>query len=115
VLTCAGKTFAGRVAASLLSAAGLPELIIRDLDHYAALALELARNPARLRDIRARLAHNRGTCPLFATDRFRRHLESAYILLRERCRRQETPAAFSVLPVDHATRLLAAPGREDRG
>ncbi len=115
VLTCAGETFAGRVAASLLNAAGLPELITRDLDHYAALALELARNPARLRDIRARLAHNRGTCPLFATDRFRRHLESAYILLWERCRRQETPAAFSVLPVDHATRLLAAPGREDRG
>ncbi len=115
VLTCAGETFAGRVAASLLSAAGLPELITQDLDHYAALALELARNPARLREIRARLAHNRGTCPLFATDRFRRHLESAYVILWERCRRQETPAAFSVLPVDHAIRPLAAPDREDRG
>ncbi|MFP5415091.1 MAG: hypothetical protein ACLGG1_08790, partial [Gammaproteobacteria bacterium] len=98
VVTCAGKTFAGRVAASLLSAAGLPELITRDLDHYAALALELAHNPARLREIRARLAHNRGTCPLFATDRFRRHLESGYITLRERNRRGETPAPFSVVP-----------------
>ncbi len=115
VLTCAGTTFAGRVAASLLSAAGLPELITRDLDHYAALALELARNPARLRDIRARLAHNRDTCPLFATDRFRRHLESAYTILWERGRRQEPPAAFSVLPVDHATRPVATPGSEDRG
>jgi predicted O-linked N-acetylglucosamine transferase (SPINDLY family) len=98
VLTCAGKTFAGRVAASLLSAAGLPELITRDLDHYAALALELAHNPARLREIRARLAHNRGTCPLFATDRFRRHLESGYITLWERSQRGETPAPFSVVP-----------------
>lgn len=102
VLTCAGNTFVGRVAASLLSAVGLPELIARDLDSYAALALELARHPERLREIRARLARNRGTCPLFATDRFRRHLESAYIVLRERSQRGETPTPFSVVPLRDA-------------
>ncbi|TAL04123.1 MAG: hypothetical protein EPO03_10490, partial [Porticoccaceae bacterium] len=97
VLTCAGETFAGRVAASLLDAVGLPELITHDLDRYAALALALARHPERLREIRTRLARNRGTCPLFATDRFRRHLESAYVTLWERLRRGEMPATFSVM------------------
>ena len=99
VLTCPGNTFAGRVAASLLSAVGLNELIAGDLDAYVALALELARDPGRLREIRARLARNRGTCPLFATDRFARHLETAYLTLRERSQRGEPPASFSVVPL----------------
>jgi len=99
VLTCTGETFAGRVAASLLDAVGLSELITHDLDRYAALALALARHPERLREIRTRLARNRDICPLFATDRFRRHLESAYIVLRERSQRGETPAPFSVVPL----------------
>ena len=98
VLTCAGNTFAGRVAASLLPAVGLPELITRDHVSYAALALALARDPGRLAALRARLARNRDCHPLFATDRFRRHLEAAYVTLRERQRRGEPPAAFSVVP-----------------
>ncbi|HKA38896.1 MAG TPA: tetratricopeptide repeat protein [Burkholderiales bacterium] len=99
VLTCLGTTFAGRVAASLLSAAGLPELITRSLPEYEALALELATHPARLADLRARLARNRATCPLFDTNRFRRHIESAYITMWERQQRGAAPASFSVQPV----------------
>lgn len=98
VLTCAGRTFAGRVAASLLHAVGLPELITRDHAGYAALALALARDPGRLAALRTRLAQQRTSSPLFGTDRFRRHLEAAYVTLRERQRRGEPPAAFSVVP-----------------
>src|SRR4029077_19044540 len=59
VLTCLGATFAGRVAASLLSAVGLEELITQSLDEYESLALSLARDPVRLAEIRAKLARNR--------------------------------------------------------
>src|SRR4029077_9311545 len=52
VLTCLGSTFAGRVAASLLTAVGLPELIASSLEEYEARALELARNPNMLTDLR---------------------------------------------------------------
>ncbi|MEX2199725.1 MAG: tetratricopeptide repeat protein [Burkholderiales bacterium] len=83
LLTCAGGTFAGRVAGSLLRAIGLPELVTRSLAEYEALALQLATNPARLSALRARLAANRMTAPLFDTDRFRRHLESAYLRMLE--------------------------------
>lgn len=78
LLTCAGGTFAGRVAGSLLHAAGLPELVTQSLIDYEALALQLARDPRRLAELRQRLAVARGTAPLFDTDRFRRHLEAAY-------------------------------------
>ncbi len=79
LLTCTGNTFAGRVAGSLLHAIGLPELVTRSLAEYEALALQLAANPGRLSALRARLAANRMTAPLFDTDRFRRHLEAAYL------------------------------------
>ena len=99
LLTCMGSTFAGRVAASLLHAVGLPELVTETLDDYAARALELARTPGELVGIRARLARNRTAYPLFDTERFRRHVESAYITMWERCQRGEPPAGFAVAPV----------------
>ena len=64
VLTCLGTTFAGRVASSLLKAVGLPELITDSLQDYEALALKLAREPAALASIKAKLAANRATMPL---------------------------------------------------
>src|ERR1700687_5238772 len=67
LLTCAGTTFAGRVAASLLHAAGVPELITRSLEEYEALALKLATEPSLLQSIRCKLANNRLACPLFDT------------------------------------------------
>ena len=77
VLTCQGESFCGRVGASLLSAAGLPELIADDIAAYEALALSLARDPEKLGAIRAVLQS--GQSALFDTDRFRRNFEAALI------------------------------------
>jgi predicted O-linked N-acetylglucosamine transferase (SPINDLY family) len=79
LLTCSGSTFAARVAGSLLSAAGLPELITYSLEEYEARALHLLRNPADLAGIRAKLARNRETMALFDTPAFARTLEAAYL------------------------------------
>jgi predicted O-linked N-acetylglucosamine transferase (SPINDLY family) len=98
VLTCPGEAFASRMAASLLNAIGLPELITNSLEEYESLALELARNSQRLADIKSKLARNRGTYPLFDTDRFRRHIEAAYVTMWERYQRGEPPASFTVEP-----------------
>jgi predicted O-linked N-acetylglucosamine transferase (SPINDLY family) len=96
LLTRQGHAFAGRVAASLLGAVGLPELITGDWAAYEALALRLAREPARLRGLRDRLAQNRATHPLFDTDRFRRHIESAYRQMWEIAERGGAPRHFAV-------------------
>jgi predicted O-linked N-acetylglucosamine transferase (SPINDLY family) len=76
-LTCRGTSFCGRVGASLLSAAGLPELIADDMTAYEALALSLARDPEKLGAIRAALQSRQSA--LFDTDRFRRNFEAALI------------------------------------
>jgi hypothetical protein len=75
VLTCLGKTFAGRVAASLVNAVGLPELATQSLEEYEAPALKLARESALLSAYRERLEENRRTVPLFDADRFCAHLK----------------------------------------
>jgi predicted O-linked N-acetylglucosamine transferase (SPINDLY family) len=87
VLTCKGSNFAGRVAASLLEAAGLPELIAESLDAYEATALRLADDCAMLAGLKARLSANHSTQPLFDTAQFTRHLETAYLHMWERYRR----------------------------
>src|SRR5205823_1527634 len=79
VLTCLGQTFAGRVAASLLNAIDLPELITHNLDAYEALALELAVSPQKLLSLRQKLAANRLIRPLFDTALFTKHIELAYM------------------------------------
>jgi len=98
VLTCIGETFAGRVAASLLTAIGLPELITRSLPEYEALALALARDERALATFRTRLADNRATAPLFDTPRFTRNLEAAYTIMTERHRQGLTPEGFGIAP-----------------
>ena len=100
VLTCVGSTFAGRVAGSLLWAIGLPELITSSLDEYEALATKIAGDPSVLEDFKAKLARNRGSWPLFASDRFRRHLERAYVEMWECFQRGDRPTGFSVDPID---------------
>ena len=75
VLTCAGDTLVSRIAGSQLHAIGLPELVARDLADYEARALRLARNPVELAAIRARLAANRRTQPLFDMARYARDFE----------------------------------------
>jgi predicted O-linked N-acetylglucosamine transferase (SPINDLY family) len=102
VLTCEGAGFAGRVAASLLRASGHPELVTGDLHEYESLGLRLATEPALLRAFRQRLEQNRSSCPLFDTDRSRRHIESAYSTMWEIHQRGESPRSFGVEPLDGA-------------
>lgn len=85
VLTQMGEGFAGRVGASLLTAAGLPELITHTPEDYEATALALAHDPGQLKALRERLAANRTTAPLFDMAKFTRGLESAYeTMLKEK-------------------------------
>ena len=98
VVTCVGGTFPGRVAASLLHAVGLPELVTASLDQYEALVLALATDRDRLAAVRRKLAANRLTHALFDTDRFRRHLEAAYATMWDIWQRGEPPRSFSVPP-----------------
>jgi protein O-GlcNAc transferase len=99
VLTCAGEAFAARMAASLLKAAGLPELITYNLEDYERVALDLALRPERLAALRARLAADRGSCALFATARYCRHLEAAYAAMQARHERGEPAAPLLIEPL----------------
>ena len=103
VVTCAGSSFAARVAGSLLHAAELPELVTDNLEDYEQLALRLARDANLLAAVKAKLARNRETCPLFDSDRFRRHIETAYELMWERYQRGEPPASFAVAEESSST------------
>ena len=96
VLTCLGHSFAGRVAASLLRAADMPELICEDLAAYEARALQLATHPEELRGLRTRLEQGRLGCALFDTDRFRRGLEQAFQVMHARQRDGMAPQGFAV-------------------
>jgi protein O-GlcNAc transferase len=96
VLTCVGGTFAGRVAASLLHAVGLPELVAGNLHDYEALALTLATNAAELTGVRAKLERNRAASPLFDADRLRRNLESAYQRMWDTLQQGEGIRGFAV-------------------
>jgi len=98
LLTCAGHTFAGRVAGSLLRAVGLGELVTTSFEEYEALALRLAREPKLLARLRTRLAQNRKTHSLFDTDRFAGNIEAAYRQMWETWRAGRPPAAFAVSP-----------------
>jgi predicted O-linked N-acetylglucosamine transferase (SPINDLY family) len=91
VLTRIGDTFAGRVAASLLRALDLPELITRTDADYEALALHLSRNPDHLATIRERLARHRTIKPLFDTAGFAADIETAYRAMWERHRAGLSP------------------------
>ncbi|MCC6592978.1 MAG: tetratricopeptide repeat protein [Xanthomonadales bacterium] len=97
VLTCRGESFAGRVGASLLHAAGLPELVTHSLAEYEALALALARDPQRLQALRARLGRGNAGLPLFDSARFCRHLETGFAQMVERHRSGLAPASFDVV------------------
>src|SRR5262249_1441337 len=96
VITCMGATMQSRIGASILRAAGLPELVTHSLDDYERLAERLATHPSELETIRRKLQANRLTCSLFDTDRFRRHIEAAYVRMWERQRQGEAPEGFSV-------------------
>jgi predicted O-linked N-acetylglucosamine transferase (SPINDLY family) len=78
VVTCYGKAFPGRVAASLLKAMDMPELVTVSPEKYEELALDLAKNPPLLQATAEKLARNRKTAPLFDSEKFRKAIEAAY-------------------------------------
>jgi predicted O-linked N-acetylglucosamine transferase (SPINDLY family) len=84
VLTCIGESFASRYAASLLNAIGLPELVAKTQTEYEALAIELANNPVKLKEIKEKLENNRFTTALFDTALFTKNIEAAYTKMHER-------------------------------
>lgn len=98
VVTRPGRTFASRVAGSLVTAIGVPELIVPDVEAYEALALKLATDPEALDAVRAKLKANRLITPLFDTELFARHLERAYDLVWQRHREGLPPAPVQVPP-----------------
>jgi predicted O-linked N-acetylglucosamine transferase (SPINDLY family) len=96
LLTLLGNSFAGRAAASALSAVGLQSLITHTPAAYEAMALSLARNPGALVQIREQLARNRDASALFDPPRFTRHLERAFETMWARHQKREPPASFAV-------------------
>jgi predicted O-linked N-acetylglucosamine transferase (SPINDLY family)/SAM-dependent methyltransferase len=96
VLTCMGETFAGRVAASLVTAMGTPELIAGSLEDYEQRALALARDKDRLTAIRRKIIEGREASPLFDSTRYTRNLERAYETMVNIMRSGDAPRAFAV-------------------
>jgi protein O-GlcNAc transferase len=84
LLTCSGQTYTARMAGSLLHAIGLPELITTTLEAYEDKAIDLATHPEKLAAIRHKLAENRLIMPLFDTQLFTKHIETAYTAMYER-------------------------------
>ena len=90
VITCAGDAFASRMAGSLLTSIGTPELITYTLDDYYELALKLATSTELLAGLRQKISANRDTAPLFDSPRFTRNLEEAYRqMVRARARGED--------------------------
>jgi predicted O-linked N-acetylglucosamine transferase (SPINDLY family) len=91
VLTCIGSSFASRVAASLLNAVNLPELITTTQEQYESFAIKLAIHPEKLNTIKEKLLKNLPTAALYNTQLFVRHLESAYLNMYDRYQKGLNP------------------------
>jgi predicted O-linked N-acetylglucosamine transferase (SPINDLY family) len=106
LITRPGSTFASRVAGSLLSAVGLPELIVDREDDYFELALALASNPNSLAELRSKLAFNRLTTPLFDVEAYTAALEKLYLEMWRR-RASGSPLTTLRLPATSDARRPA--------
>jgi predicted O-linked N-acetylglucosamine transferase (SPINDLY family) len=91
LITLTGKSFHTRVAASILNAINLPELVANSLEEYEKLAIELALNPQKLKNIKNKLDSNIKTAPLFDTPVYTKNLESAYKKMYERYQSDQKP------------------------
>ena len=98
LVTKAGKGFAARVAASPLTAIGLPELIVETEATYEALIFDLARSPQQLQPVTEKLAQNRKTSPLFDAGLLTNHLETGYRATYQRSVEQKPPAHIRIAP-----------------
>ena len=96
VLTRVGEAFAGRVAASILNAVGLPELVVETPQAYEELAIELATHPKKLIEIKKQLADNISTKPFFDTQRYTRNIETAYMTMYRRYQMGLAPEKIDV-------------------
>lgn len=96
LVTRIGEQFAARVAASVLTAAGLPELVTQSDEDYEALALSLARDPGRLGALRHKLVSTRASAPLFDSLAYTRDLEAAYRAVHQRWIDGEAPAVVRI-------------------
>jgi predicted O-linked N-acetylglucosamine transferase (SPINDLY family) len=96
VLTRVGETFAGRVAASILNAVGLPELVVETSQAYEDLAIELATSREKLSGLRKKLAEGLSTTPLFDTRRYTRNIELAYAEMHRRSQAGLAPEAIDL-------------------
>jgi predicted O-linked N-acetylglucosamine transferase (SPINDLY family) len=98
VLTCIGNSFASRMAASVMNAVNLPELITTTQEQYESLAIQLATHPEKLKIIKDKLVNNLPTAPLYDTPLFTRHLESAYLTMYDRYQQGLDPDHIYVEP-----------------
>lgn len=98
VLTLQGKSFAGRVAASLLHAIEMPELITYTEQEFEDGAVDIATHPEKLAALKVKLAKNRLNTPLFNTKLYTKHFESALIEAYERYQSDLPPAHIVVKP-----------------
>ena len=96
VLTCCGDTFAGRVAASLLTAVGMRELIAPSLEEYERAALGLARDPRHLIALRQKLADSRDASSLFDPVKLTGNIEAAYARMWQTWLSRRTPEPFAI-------------------
>jgi len=99
VLTCKGKAFAGRVAASLLNAIDLPELVTGTQEEYERRAIELATDPALSGALKSKLALNRTTKPLFNSALYAKHIEAAYEAMMARYEAGLAPDVIEIEPL----------------
>jgi predicted O-linked N-acetylglucosamine transferase (SPINDLY family) len=98
VLTLPGQTFAGRVASSLLTAIGLPELIAKSVQEYESIAVQLGQNPSALGALKSRLQANRLSTPLFNTERYTEKLECAFREMHQRYISNQPPTHLIIPP-----------------
>jgi predicted O-linked N-acetylglucosamine transferase (SPINDLY family) len=96
VLTCLGESFSGRVAASVLNAVGMPELVTSTAAQYEQAATDLAADRQRILQIRRKLADNHSSALLFASAQLTRHLESAFAAIHARRHANLPPAHLEV-------------------
>ena len=97
IITLMGESFASRVAASLLYAINLPELVTTSRAEYELLAIELATNPLKLNSIKQKLTKNRLTTPLFNAQLFTKNLEAAYMQMYERYMEDLSPEHITII------------------
>jgi hypothetical protein len=108
IVTCPGRTCVSRMAASLRTAVGLPDLAVPSLADYRACAIDLAQNPSRLAEIRARLALGARDGPLFDVARTTRNLEALYLKMHERSAAGAPPIDLRLTRLWRESRHLVA-------